>query len=683
MKTILKHTQKQFFFYSILCVTYIFSLSTAYSQGTNCNNATPFCSNAAITFPNTTSNSVTNGPNYGCLNDPNLVGMQNPSWHYLNISQAGSLQISLTQAANNNVGLDLDFAMWGPYSSTGAGCAAIMGGGVPPIQCSSDPSNTETIGIGLPGGGSYWSTQYGSSINGASTPPPAQAGEYYIVVITNASNSNGNITLSQTGGTGSTNCAIVQQCNITNLTANAVCSGSDATISGSMTIATTITTGTLTVTSSCGGSQTFNPPFTSTPTALNYSFNGGPGDGSSCTITAVFSDNTACTASTTVTKPNCGGCTLTLNPSNATICQGSTRTLTASETGGTWATDDAAVATVNNGIVTGVTLGTTYIRYTKGLCTDSTLITVDSIANPIFTNLGPICSGTNISLSTTSINGVTGTWSPTMNNTQTTTYTFTHSPGTCATDTSMTIVVDAVVTPFFDNPGPICANETFTLPTTSINGVIGVWSPAIDNSRTTTYTFIPATTGCATATTMTVVVSTINSTSQITATETTVIEGGTTSLNVSLTPYIPGILYSWTPSTSLSCTNCPNPIATPTGATWYVVTMTTPEGCSFKDSIFIDYRIICGDVYVPNIFSPNQDGNNDYFKPYGRCLTTIQLSVFDRWGNKVFYTEDITEGWDGTFKGKLMNSGTYVYRLTGTLKYGEKVELKGNVTLTR
>lgn len=670
----------------ILSFIYLLFSASAYSQGTNCNNATPFCSNAALTFPNSTSTSVVNGPNYGCLNDPNLVGMSNPSWHYLNISQAGSLQITIDQTDSNNNGLDLDFAMWGPYSSTANGCAAIMGGTVPPIQCSSDPSNTETIGIGLPGGGNYWAGQYGSSIDGTSTPPPAQAGEFYIVVITNASNTSGNITFNQTGGTGSTNCAIVQPqtCNIDNLTATAVCSGSDATISGSLGVTTTITTGTLTITSSCGGSQTFNPPFPTTSTNLTYSFNGGPGDGSTCTVTAVFSDDPTCTATVSVTKPTCGGCTLTVNPTSATVCEGATTTITASETGGIWTTSDPAIATVNNGVVTGVMHGTANIIYTNGLCSDSTLITVDSIVNTTFTNLGPICAGANLPLPTTSTNGVSGTWSPAFDNTKTTTYTFTPNTGTCASTATMTVVVDDVVTPMFDNPGPICFNETFTLPTTSLNGVVGVWSPAIDNSRTTTYTFMPvSSSGCATPTTMTVVVHTLTTTSKVTATETTVTEGGSTNLNVTLTPYIPGITYSWSPTASLSCTNCPNPVATPTAATWYVVTMTTPEGCSFKDSIFIDYRIICGEVYVPNIFSPNQDGNNDYFKPYGRCLEQIQLSVYDRWGNKVFYTEDLTEGWDGTYKGKMMNTGTYVYQLTGKLIYGEMIDLKGNVTLTR
>jgi len=84
-------------------------------------------------------------------------------------------------------------------------------------------------------------------------------------------------------------------------------------------------------------------------------------------------------------------------------------------------------------------------------------------------------------------------------------------------------------------------------------------------------------------------------------------------------------------------------------------------------------------LFVPNVFSPNQDGQNDKFKARGTEPYEYQMRIYDRWGNKVFETESIAEGWDGTYRGKLMNSAVFVYYI---LSAGEVVD-KGNVTLLR
>ncbi|MGY0391149.1 T9SS type B sorting domain-containing protein [Bizionia sp. KMM 8389] len=137
-------------------------------------------------------------------------------------------------------------------------------------------------------------------------------------------------------------------------------------------------------------------------------------------------------------------------------------------------------------------------------------ITVNPTVTPVFTQVAPVCSGEAIaSLPTSSDNGVTGTWSPAINNTATTTYTFTPDAGQCATVETMTIVVNPTVNPTFTQVAPICEGEALApLPTTSDNGVTGAWSPTIDNTTTTTYTFTPDAGQCATVETMTIVVST-------------------------------------------------------------------------------------------------------------------------------------------------------------------------------
>src|SRR5690606_5455661 len=140
--------------------------------------------------------------------------------------------------------------------------------------------------------------------------------------------------------------------------------------------------------------------------------------------------------------------------------------------------------------------------------TTTLTITVLQPAIPKFDAVSHMCAGTLLAaLPTTSINGITGTWSPALDNTQTTTYTFTPDPGQCATTTTMTITVIPNVVPEFDPISDICEGTLLEeLPTTSLNGITGTWSPALDNTQTTTYTFTPDPGQCATTTTMTITV---------------------------------------------------------------------------------------------------------------------------------------------------------------------------------
>lgn len=126
-------------------------------------------------------------------------------------------------------------------------------------------------------------------------------------------------------------------------------------------------------------------------------------------------------------------------------------------------------------------------------------IQVVTIQTPSFAQQGPFCQGTAIpALPSTSQNGISGTWSPAINNQQTTTYTFTPSAGECASGpVSMTIVINPNITPTFANVAPACAGTPIpALPTTSQNGITGIWSPAINNQQTTTYTFTATSPGC-------------------------------------------------------------------------------------------------------------------------------------------------------------------------------------------
>ena len=138
--------------------------------------------------------------------------------------------------------------------------------------------------------------------------------------------------------------------------------------------------------------------------------------------------------------------------------------------------------------------------------------------------------------------------------------------------------------------------------------------------------------------------------------------------------------YQWSPSAGLSCDTCPNPDASPMQTTTYTLTITSDSGCIAASTITID--VTCGEVFVPDVFSPGGDYNKILYVR-GPCIAEIDFMVFDRWGNKVFETQNENMGWDGTCKGQLMNMGTYMYYVKAALLDGTNVEKKGNVTLVR
>jgi hypothetical protein len=222
--------------------------------------------------------------------------------------------------------------------------------------------------------------------------------------------------------------------------------------------------------------------------------------------TVVVTNSNNCSATSTAT-------TITVNPSTiptfnqiAPICSGGTLTAlpTTSNNGitGSWS------PALNNTTTTTYTFTPTSTAAPTCATTTTMTISVNQLTNPTFTQVAPICSGESLNnLPTVSDNNISGTWSPAINNMVTTTYTFTPNVGQCANTTSMTVQVNQPATPTFTQIAPICSGGTLSaLPTTSNNNISGTWSPAINNTATTTYTFTPNTGQCASNQTMSVVV---------------------------------------------------------------------------------------------------------------------------------------------------------------------------------
>jgi gliding motility-associated-like protein len=93
-----------------------------------------------------------------------------------------------------------------------------------------------------------------------------------------------------------------------------------------------------------------------------------------------------------------------------------------------------------------------------------------------------------------------------------------------------------------------------------------------------------------------------------------------------------------------------------------------------------------GELYLPNAFSPNGDGENDVLQLYYgnmQCITTFELQIYDRWGEKVFQTTDPDFSWDGYYKGTVEGTAVFVYYMKAKLIIGGDLNKKGNVSLIR
>jgi gliding motility-associated-like protein len=147
----------------------------------------------------------------------------------------------------------------------------------------------------------------------------------------------------------------------------------------------------------------------------------------------------------------------------------------------------------------------------------------------------------------------------------------------------------------------------------------------------------------------------------------------------------------WSPNVGLSCTDCLQPIATPANDIIYTITVTSVDGCTASASISITVTAPEGNLYVPNAFSPNDDGLNDMLTVFAdeklvRQVVTFQ--VFTRWGESVFTgfglrPNDVGMGWDGTSRGKKVDLGAYVWFAEVELATGERRLLKGDVVVVR
>ncbi len=142
-----------------------------------------------------------------------------------------------------------------------------------------------------------------------------------------------------------------------------------------------------------------------------------------------------------------------------------------------------------------------------------------------------------------------------------------------------------------------------------------------------------------------------------------------------------GVTYSWAPTETLSNPNIANPIATPLGATTYVLTATSAEGCRFFAEVIVN---VLDSIFVPNTFTPNSDGVNDTWEiKLIDFFPKAEVTVFDRWGQIVFKTigYPASKRWDGTRNGKQLPASTYYYTISLSIDSKEENIKTGSVTI--
>lgn len=148
--------------------------------------------------------------------------------------------------------------------------------------------------------------------------------------------------------------------------------------------------------------------------------------------------------------------------------------------------------------------------------------------------------------------------------------------------------------------------------------------------------------------------------------------------------------YAWLPNDGITDLDILNPFVTPIADVVYTLTATDPiSGCQNSDTVKVDVDNCLEPIKVPQAFSPNADGNNDFFTVFADGITEYEIMIYNRWGERVYYSNDVSElndlnrGWDGSYKGVVQNIGTFVYYIRAVNRSGETSELQGNITLIR
>jgi gliding motility-associated-like protein len=269
-------------------------------------------------------------------------------------------------------------------------------------------------------------------------------------------------------------------------------------------------------------------------------------------------------------------------------------------------------------------------------CKDTAVVQVNfNGASPISVNVNSsTCAGNNVQLLATG--GLSYVWTP----------------------------AESLSNPSIANP--VANPDTTTTYTVSIQTLNGFGDTCVQTLSTTVFVSDPS---------LFVISATVD--------DDTILEGESTVLHA-LTDTSFSI--EWTPGQTLSDSSDFNPIATPSETTTYSVSIVDSSGCTASASItvyVVSMKCEVADIFVPNTFTPNGDGNNDVLYVRGNQIDEIYFTIYNRWGEKVFETNSLTKGWDGYYNAQKLDPAVFAWYLSAKCYNGNTIEKKGNVTLIR
>lgn len=400
------------------------------------------------------------------------------------------------------------------------------------------------------------------------------------------------------------------------------------------------------------------------------------------------------------------GCQITpqISP-GTTICKNGSAQLTAS--GGTIYNWMPAAGLSNAGIANPIatpTASTTYtVHVSNGQCADSATVTVNISPDPS-ANVSPstsICKGDKTQL--VAIGGSSYSWFPptglssatsatvTASPNATTTYTVVAHAGSCSDTAQVTVTILPTPVLVASNK-KICKGESVQLQVSgalsySWNPSIGINSPYIANpivapQATTVYT-VEASNGQCTGSTL-ITVTVVQPPKAIIMT-TTNDDDSEAPMTVNFYNESVGASTSlftmYSPTTNTCSSNFHYTYNDP-GTYEVLLNVANADGCKDSTAVTIEVKPTSG-VYVPNAFTPNGDGRNEIFKVVTYNINEFEAFIYDRWGNLVYKWNDLDGGWDGTYKGELVQEDTFVWEVKAKGVDGKHYNPRGKVSVVR
>ena len=345
--------------------------------------------------------------------------------------------------------------------------------------------------------------------------------------------------------------------------------------------------------------------------------------------------------------------------------------------------------------------------FNNGLCSNTTTTSLTILPKPVLTvtNPAPVCIPASVDITATAVtagstSGMTYQYfsdaacTIPLTNASTITTSGTYyirgvlTSSGCQTDVrAVNVVVSATPAISVANVAAICRGEAVTLSASSPGNSITWQNIGAGNNvivypqSTTTYTAVATNAaGCSVSATVQVQVRDFKVT-----------------LTANKNPIMPGLMLTltsganrsynvvgWKPEANFTAqTAIAQSFIIKDSSQTFAVIGRSADGCLDTASLFIELEPGGKDFFIPNAFTPNNDGKNDTFKPYGSSIKSIEMRVFNQWGELVYQTTDVNKGWDGIFKGKAQPVGVYPYGIKVTFLDNTTVTKRGTVNLVR